>query len=158
MSQYQRKRQGLNNAFTNILLINACSASLGSGLLPMRSSIMHTHAHTRSASTNPEEAPHTHTHTHVAAGSRNSTHHLQLTYYFILSELCIYLFICPSIHPPRFISYSTHTSDNQLQNFSVGGLNYFSCSHSHLAGPLAPSLIWSKLIDTQCDRNPLKTL
>lgn len=152
MSQYQRKRQGLNNAFTNILLINACSASLGSGLLPMRSSIMHTHAQPQ------QILKRLLTHTHVTAVSRNSTHHLQLTYYLILSELCIYPFICPSIHPPRFISYSARTSDDQLQNFSVGGLNYFSCSHSHLAGPLAPSLIWHKLIDTQCDGNPLKTL
>lgn len=152
MSRYQRKRQGLNNAFTNILLINACSASLGSGLLPMRSSIMRTHMHTHAQSQQILKR----LHTHVAAGSRNSTHHLQLTHYFILKiELCIYLFICPSIHPPRFISCSTHTSDDQLQNFSVGGLNYFSCSHSHLAGPLAPSLIWHKLIDTQCDGDPL---
>ncbi len=156
MSQYQRKRQGLNNAFTNILLINACSASLGSGLLPMRSSIMHTLAHTRTASTNPEETPHTHTSQRV-----HIIPHIICNWHitsFCLNYVSILLSVHPSIHPPSFIFYSACTSDDQLQNFSVGGLNYFSCSQSHLAGPLAPSLIWRKLIDTQCDGNPLKTL
>lgn len=120
MSQYQRKRQGLNNAFTNILLINACSASLGSGLLPMRSSIMHTHAHTRTHSLNKSwrDSTHTSQRVHVIPHAICNWH---ITSFWRLNYVSIFISVHPSIHLDLFLIAHIHQTIN-YRTFQLEGL------------------------------------